>query len=229
MEGKPMQTKYDLPVQRCINGDSVDDLSDAELIAILLGTGVKGKDVMECAFGLIQQFGSVSGIYHAGIREIASINGVGVVKAVRLKAAMELGKRLIAPRNYEESIDSPRMVWECLVGDIACSRQEEFWVMILDNKNRLIKKARISIGTISEALVHPREVFRDAIREAASSIIIAHNHPSGVLKPSVNDIEITKRVAQAGSIVGIQLLDHVIVTDNDYLSLRETDETLFAL
>jgi DNA repair protein RadC len=224
-----MQTKYDLPVQRCINGDSVNDLSDAELIAILLGTGVKGKDVMECAFRLIQQFGSLSGIYHAGIREIASINGVGVVKAVRLKAAMELGKRLIAPRNYEESIDSPRIVWECLVGDIACSRQEEFWVMILDNKNRLIKKARISIGTISEALVHPREVFRDAIREAASSIIIAHNHPSGVLKPSVNDIEITKRVAQAGSIVGIQLLDHVIVTDNDYLSLRETDETLFAL
>lgn len=224
-----MQTKYDLPVQRCMNGDSVDDLSDAELIAILLGTGVKGRDVMECAFGLIQHFGSVSGIYHAGIREIAAINGVGVVKAVRLKAAMELGKRLIAPRNYEESIDSPRMVWECLVGDIACSRQEEFWVMILDSKNRLIKKARISIGTISEALVHPREVFRDAIRETASSIIIAHNHPSGVLKPSVNDIEITKRVAHAGSIVGIQLLDHVIVTDNDYLSLRETDETLFAL
>lgn len=222
-----MQTKCELPVQRCINGESVEDLSDAELIAVLLGTGVKGKDVMECAFGLIQQFGSVTSIYHAGIREIAQLNGLGMIKAIRIKAAMELGKRMIAPRNYEESIDSPRMVWECIVGDIACSRQEEFWVLILDNKNRLIKKSRISIGTISEALVHPREVFRDAIREVASSVIIAHNHPSGVLKPSVNDIEITKRVAQAGAIVGIQLLDHVIVTDNDYLSLRETDETLF--
>lgn len=222
-----MQTKCELPIQRCINGESVEGLSDAELIAVLLGTGIKGKDVMECAFALIQQFGSVSGLYHAGIREIAQLNGLGMIKAIRIKAAMELGKRMIAPRNYEESIDSPRMVWECIVGDIACSRQEEFWVLILDNKNRLIKKSRISIGTISEALVHPREVFRDAIREAASSVIIAHNHPSGVLKPSVNDIEITKRVAQAGAIVGIQLLDHVIVTDNDYLSLRETDETLF--
>ncbi len=222
-----MLTKCELPIQRCINGDSVEDLSDAELIAVLLGTGVKGKDVMECAFGLIRQFGSVNSIYHAGIRELAQVNGLGIVKAIRIKAAMELGKRLIAPRNYEESIDSPRMVWECIVGDIACSRQEEFWVIILDNKNRLIKKTRISIGTISEALVHPREVFRDAIREAASSVIIAHNHPSGVLKPSVNDIEITKRIAHAGTIVGIQLLDHVIVTDNDYLSLRETDEMLF--
>ncbi|MCX8124334.1 MAG: DNA repair protein RadC [Spirochaetes bacterium] len=222
-----MHTKCELPIQRCINGEPLENLSDTELIAILLATGVKGKDVMECAFGLIQHFGSVSGIYHAGIREIATVDGLGIVKAIRLKAAMELGKRLIAPRNYDESIDSPRMVWECIVGDIACSRQEEFFVMILDTKNRLIKKSRISIGTISEALVHPREVFRDAVREAASSVIIVHNHPSGVLKPSVNDIEITKRVAQAGAIVGIQLLDHVIVTDNDYLSLRETDETLF--
>lgn len=222
-----MHTKTEMPIQRCISGEPVAELSDTELVAILIGSGVKGKDVMECAFSLMQQFGGMSGIYHAGIRELAGTNGMGFVKAVRIKAAIELGKRLIAPRNYEESVDSPRMVWECVVSETACSKQEEFWALILDNKNRLIKKARISIGTISEALVHPREVFRDAIREAASSVIIAHNHPSGVLKPSVNDIEITRRLSQAGAIVGIQLLDHVIVTDNDYLSLRETDETIF--
>ncbi|HQL44849.1 MAG TPA: DNA repair protein RadC [Spirochaetota bacterium] len=222
-----MQSKNDLPIQRCIKGEPLEALSDVDLLAVLIGSGVKGKNVMECAFYVIEQFGGMNGIYQAGIRELAHTNGVGFVKAIRIKAALELGRRLIVPKNYEGTLDSPRMVWEFIVGQIACNKQEEFWALILDNKNRLLKKTRVSIGTISEAIVHPREVFRDAIREAASSIIIAHNHPSGMLKPSVNDIEITRRVAQAGAIVGIQLLDHVIVTDNDYLSLRETDEKLF--
>ena len=210
-----------MPIQKCIAGEDIKNLSDQELLAVIVGTGIKGCDVIDLTSHLIREFGGLRGISTAGIREIAGTNGMGIKKAIRIHAALEIGKRVVSEPVNTNHIDSPFSVWQFLLPEMAGLQKEEFRVMILNNKNRLIKKSLISIGTISEAIVHPREVFRDAIREGGSSIIIAHNHPSGIITPSREDIATTKRIAESGSIIGIPLLDHVIITDLSFLSMKD--------
>lgn len=210
-----------MPLQKCMAGEEIRNLSDQELLAVIIGTGIRGCDVIDLTSHLIREFGGLRGIAAAGIKEIAGKNGIGVKKAIRLHAAIEMGKRVISEPVDLNHIDSPILVWQFLLPEMAGLQKEEFRVIILNNKNRVIKKSLISIGTISEAIVHPREVFREAIREGGSSIIIAHNHPSGVISPSREDIATTKRIAESGSIIGIPLLDHVIITDTSFLSMKE--------
>jgi DNA repair protein RadC len=210
-----------LPIQKCVAGNEISSLSDIELLAVIIGTGMKGATALDLAAKLYVTFRGVAGIQDAGRRELAALPGIGMTKAIRILSAIELGRRIIGGNESDVVIDSPSKVWKLFLPEITGLKQEIFRTIVLNNKNVLIKKSVISIGTISETIVHPREIFRDAIRESGSSLIIAHNHPSGVLTPSREDIEVTKRVADAGKIIGIRLVDHVIISERSYLSLRE--------
>jgi len=213
--------EYRLPVQRCIEGESVRELSDIELLAVVLGTGTRNADVLELSASLIKKAGGLAALARSGIREIAAEHGMGLKKAVRVHAAFELGRRVITDRPDLNQISTPLAVWELLLPETAGSLKEEFRVLVINNKNMLIRKSIISIGTITEAIVHPREVFRDAIREGGSGIIVTHNHPSGVLTPSRQDIETTRRLVEAGKIVGIPVVDHIILTNTSFYSMKE--------
>jgi DNA repair protein RadC len=209
------------PLQRCIGGDDVRSLSDSELLAVILGTGSRDTDVFQLSLKVLRQSGGLPGLRSSGIREIAMNRGIGLRKAVRIHAAFELGRRVISNPSVRNMISSPAAVWHLLLPEIACLENENFWVIVLNNKNQILKKTVISVGTVSEAIVHPREVFRDAIREGGSSIIIAHNHPSGSTVPSNEDIDTSRRILEAGRIVGIHLLDHIILTNSSYQSMKE--------
>ena len=210
-----------LPVQKCREGHDIASLADHELIAAVIGTGTRGKDVIELSLQLLRDFGGLHGILSRGIREIARARGMGMTKAIRVRAAFELGRRVISRRVDSRYVDSPAAVWEFLLPYMAGLEREEFRVLVLNNKNGILKNSMVSAGTVSEALVHPREVFRDAIREGAASLIVAHNHPTGELTPSKEDISTTRRLVEAGTIIGIPILDHVIITDTSYYSFKE--------
>ena len=210
-----------LPLQRCLAGEEVRSLSDHDLLAIILGSGTKRQDVIDLSLGVLKQCGGLSGLAAAGIREIAAHHGIGLTKAVRIHSAFEMGRRVITGPGDRRRINSPESVWKLLLPLMACLEQEEFRVLVLNSKNALLKNSVASIGTVSETIVHPREVFREAIREGGAGIIIAHNHPTGELVPSREDVNTTKRIAEAGTIVGIPLLDHVIITNTGYYSFKE--------
>jgi DNA repair protein RadC len=216
-----MNTGFKLPVQKCIEGESVRDLSDTELLAVIVGTGTRDIDVLELSAKMIKNMGGLSAVSKAGLREIAMVKGLGLKKAVKIQAAFEIGRRVITDITDLKHISSPDAVWNLLLPEIACIQKEEFRVLVVNNKNMLLKKIIVSVGTITEAIVHPREVFRDAIKEAGSGIIVTHNHPSGNASPSKQDIETTKRLVEAGKIVGIPLLDHIILTNSSYYSMKE--------
>ena len=210
-----------LPLQKCVAGGSVRELSDHELLAVVLGTGDRNRDVIDLSGELMRRFGGLPGLFGAALGELSRQPGMGPVKSLRLQASFELGRRMLASQGPLTKVDSPAMVWRHLLPEFAGLKREEFRVLVLNNKNHVIRKCVVSVGTISEAIVHPREVFREAIREAGSSIIIAHNHPSGVLTPSNEDIQTTKRIRESGEIIGIELLDHLIIGELSYLSMRE--------
>ena len=210
-----------MPIQRGCNGEDIGSFSDSELLSVVLGTGSRNKNVVECAESGLRVFGGLKGMYHSGLRELSAHDGIGMIKAVRIQCAFEMGRRILSPLTDITHIETPKAVWLTLLPDIAGLQQEEFRVLVLNNKNRILKKIVVSVGTVSETIVHPREVFRDAIREGGSGVIIAHNHPSGILEPSKEDIFTTERIAEAGRIIGIPLLDHVILTDVAYFSLKE--------
>lgn len=210
-----------MPIQKCISGMSVSELSDVELLAVIIGTGTKKVDVMETAALLIKNHGGIYDVSRSGLREIAERTGIGLTKAVKIQAAFELGKRVITDNTGLKRLDSPEKVWQMLLPEMAGLRKEEFRVLVLNNKNMLIRKSVVSIGTISETIVHPREVFREAIRENGASIIVAHNHPSGEVAPSKDDIITTRRLSETGKLIGIPLLDHVIICNSKYYSMKE--------
>ncbi|HOD13237.1 MAG TPA: DNA repair protein RadC [Spirochaetota bacterium] len=212
---------YLFPVQKCLAGDDIRELSDQELLAVIVGTGIKDHDVIDLSQDMLKRFGGLRGLAGAGIREIAGTRGIGPAKAVRIHSAFEIGRRVITRAADTSHMDSPGAVWDLLLPRMAGLRQEEFRVLILNNKNSLLKNTTISVGTVSEAIVHPREVFRDAIRESGAAVIIAHNHPTGELSPSREDIATTRRLVEAGKIVGIPVLDHVIITNASYFSFKE--------
>ncbi len=210
-----------LPFEKLESGKKIQELSDADLLAILIGTGTKGADVISLSHKLIAKYGSLHSILHSGINEISRERGMGKKKTVKLKAAFELGKRAILEKPLSNTISSPRAVWELLLPETANLETEEFRVLSLNNKNKLVAKTVVSKGTINETLVHPREVFKDAIRESAAGIIVVHNHPSGNAEPSDQDIRTTERLQKAGVIIGIPLIDHIILTNTSFTSLKE--------
>lgn len=198
----------------------VKKLSTAELIAILISSGTKDKSAIDLANEIITKCdNSIKELTKMSVAELKKINGIGLGKASTIKAAVELSNRM-SDTSYD-IIRSPMSVYNIIGPSMKNLTREHFKVLILDSKNRVISIKTLSIGTINYTIVHPRDIFHEAIRQCAKSIIIAHNHPSGDVNPSKEDIEITKKIVKAGDILGIRVLDHIIVGDNDIFSLKE--------
>jgi DNA repair protein RadC len=196
-------------------------LSDGELLGLLFGIGSREKTAVELAGEVISEAGGLFGLYEVSVHELMQLNGIGEAKACITLAAVELARRIRQVRNPERAvISSPADVDRLLRGRIANLDRENFIVLLLNAKNEVIETSTVSVGTLSCSLVHPREVFKPAIRASAASIILAHNHPSGKVEPSREDREVTARLAESAEILGIEVLDHVIVGDN-YFSMKE--------
>jgi DNA repair protein RadC len=196
-------------------------LSDGELLGLLFGIGNREKTAVELAGEVISEAGGLHGLYDVSIHELTQVNGIGEAKACIILAAVELGRRIGQVRNPGRPvISSPADVDRILRGRIANLDRENFVVVLLNTKNEVIETSTVSVGTLSTSLVHPREVFKPAIRASAASVILAHNHPSGKVEPSKEDREVTRRLGEAAGILGIEVLDHVIVGDG-YFSLKE--------
>ena len=196
-------------------------LSSAELLGILLGIGSNEKTAVELASEVISENGNLFGLYGVSVHDLMKTRGIGEAKACVILAAVEFGKRLGRVRNPGRPvISSPADVDGLLRGRVANLDRENFVAVLLNTKNEVIEFPTISVGTLSASLVHPREVFKPAIRASAASVVLAHNHPSGKVEPSCEDREVTKRLVDAAEIIGIEVLDHVILGDG-YFSMRE--------
>ena len=204
-------------------------LSTAELIAILLGTG-QGKGKLS-AVGLGQyllnqlsqhQREPLGILRNISVQELTQIHGIGPAKATTILAAIELGKRVFQSRPPELAmIDSPQTAADALSHDLMWQVEERFAVLLLDVKNRLLGTQLLTIGTATETLAHPRDIFRAVLRQGATKVIISHNHPSGNLEPSPEDIELTRQLLQGAQIISVPILDHLILGNGDYQSLRQ--------
>jgi len=219
-------TIHDLPVgerpRERLQRYGAESLSAQEIIALILGRGISGESVMVTAQRLIKQFGSLGGIGGASVEELSQVRGIGLAKAAQIKAAFELANRMEASSSASAKavVKKPEDVAGLVTGRLKGKKKEYFLAILLDTRSRLIKVAEISVGSLDASVVHPREVFREAISASAASIIFAHNHPSGDPTPSEDDIKLTRRLAEAGEITGIDVLDHIIIGDNTYLSLK---------
>ena len=196
-------------------------LSSAELLGILFGAGTKESTAVELAGQVISESGDLFGLHGVSVHDLLGLHGIGEARACTIIAAVEFGKRLGRVRNPGRPvISSPADVDGLLRGRIANLDRENFVAVLLNTKNEVIGFPTISIGTLSASLVHPREVFKPAIRATAASIVLAHNHPSGKVGPSREDREVTRRLTDAAQILGIEVLDHVILGDG-YFSMKE--------
>ncbi len=204
-------------------------LSDTELLAMLLRSGTRGHDVLTLASRLIKDAGSLGALIQWQPADFQKLHGIGRVKALQLLAVMEVARRVIGQQaEVEPLLDRAKLVFEHLQPIVVGLEVEKFWVLCLNRKNRLIKCVEVTSGTATAALAHPREVYRAAIREAASAVICAHNHPSGDPAPSAPDLHVTRQLREASRAVEIELIDHVIIgrpgTDplgRGYFSFRE--------
>ena len=203
-----------------------DELSTAQLLAIILRTGGRNKSALELAREILVKFNNLKEIEDASIAEFSELKGIGAAKIAQIKAAFELGKRLIANEKRNTSqwpcFNNSSQVYTYYMPKFYGLKKEKFLCTLLDTKNKVFKETTVSEGTLTSSLVHPREVFRYAIKEAAASVLFVHNHPSGDPSPSRDDIDITKRLIETGKIIGINVLDHIIIGDGRYLSLIES-------
>jgi len=213
--------KDDRPRERLIK-EGPSSLSTQELLAIVLRTGTKNESVLQISNQLLHKFDGLRLLMNASIEEISNINGIGEAKATQLLAAFELGKR-INRLQFEERfvIKSPEDCAKFMMDEMRFLEQEHFICLYLNTKNQIIARETIFKGSLNASIVHPREVFKEAFRRSASSIICLHNHPSGDPTPSREDIEVTKRLVECGKIIGIELLDHIIIGEHKYISLKE--------
>jgi len=197
-------------------------LSAQEILSLILGRGIKGESIMMTSQKLLSRFGNLKGIANASIEELTQTKGIGPAKAAQIKAALELSKRLEADvgEKPQPVLKSPEDVAAVMKSKLKGKKKEHFWVLCLDTRNKLINCKPVSIGSLDTSIVHPREVFKEAVSSSAASVIFVHNHPSGDPEPSKEDIELTKRLVKAGEIIGIDVLDHIIVCDKSYLSLK---------
>ena len=199
----------------------VDALSAQEILALILGRGIAGESVMVTAQRLLSQFGNLKGLAGASVEELSQVKGIGLAKASQIKAAFELANRLEGPETGDKPlVKTPEEVVNLVRSRLKGKKKEYFLALLLDTRNQLIKVAEISIGSLDTSIVHPREVFKEAISASAASAIFVHNHPSGDPTASEDDIKLTKRLAEAGEIIGIDVLDHIIIGDKNYLSLK---------
>ena len=200
--------------------NGVESLSDDELLAILLRCGTKELNAKELAIQIINNIG-INNLENATLEELSLIKGVKEVKAITILSAIEFGKRVLKKDIKKVKIDNTQIVYDLLKYDFINCYQEKFIVLFLDTKNNLISKDVIFVGTLSKSTIHPREIFKLAVKYSAASIILVHNHPSGNSTPSKNDIEITKRIKEVGNIIAIPVIDHIIIGYNNYYSIGQ--------
>lgn len=191
-------------------------LTDAELLAIILRTGTAGENVVELAQKVIRKF--KHDLFRVSINDLTDIKGLGTTKAAQIVAAFELSTRHLKKENLQ--VISPKVIFDSLL-ELRQSKKEQLVVFYLDARNREYSREIISIGTLNANLIHPREIFEPAVRNLANSVVLAHNHPTGEPEPSEDDIEITAQIVKAGKILGIEVLDHVIIGSNSYVSLKK--------
>ncbi|MFQ3905955.1 RadC family protein [Staphylococcus parequorum] len=197
-------------------------LSHAELLAILINTGRKGSSSLDIANELLKTVGNLKELKRLSISDLNKIKGVGLYKALILKAAFELGERMHSGSVDDKiQISSPKDVADFMMGKMEHLTQEKFIALFLNSKNVIIKQKTIFIGTLNSSIVHPREIFSEAVKCASNAIIVLHNHPSGDVTPSTEDIKTTERLKECGQVLGIDLLDHIIIGDHTYLSMVE--------
>lgn len=196
-------------------------LTDIELLAILLRTGTTSASVLELAAHIMSRFRDLRSLLHASVEELSSVKGVGSVKAAQVKAALEFGRRVgSAAEEKRPVIKSPEDAAGLVMEDMRYLDREHFRALLLNTKNQVIFLDTVSIGTLNSSAAHPRELFKNAIKRSAAAIILLHNHPSGDPTPSKDDLEVTRRLLDAGRIIGIDVLDHIIIGDNKFTSLK---------
>ena len=205
-----------------------DALKNSELIAILLRTGLKGVSAIQVAEQLLQKFGTLDNLSRAGLPDLRQIKGVGRDKAIALKSAFTLARRMAAELREEgPTLDNPDIIADLLREENRAYEVEHFQVLLLNTRRKLIRVDQVSQGTLDTILVHPREVFKSAVAASASAIVLVHNHPSGDPTPSEADIKVTRDLIRAGQVLKIEVLDHIILgrpskeRSRDYVSLRE--------
>ena len=195
-------------------------LSPAELLALILRSGSRNLNIVDTCHEIIREF-SLEKLADTAQADLQKIRGIGKVKAMQIIAVFELNRRLHYSRNLNKKIKAARDIFEYMAGRIPDETKEHLFVLHLNTKNQIIKNELVSIGTLNAALIHPREVFKSAIRESAHAIILVHNHPSGDVEPSNADRQVTDLLKQASAIIQIELLDHIIVAKTEWFSFRE--------
>ena len=214
----------DKPRERLVN-IGVENLANEELISIILKTGSKNYSVKEVALKLLETIGDITKLRDIGISSLMKLEGIGRVKAIELKAAIELGRRVYNSNvNNNIIVSSAIDVYNLLINDVLYKKQEYFYCLYLDTKSRLIEKKCLFIGTINNSTVHPREIFKEAYLLSASKIICCHNHPSGDVNPSKADIMFTMSIKEIAIIHGIPLVDHIIIGGDNYYSFHDNDK-----
>lgn len=201
----------------------VENLSNSDLLSIILRTGIKDISVRELSENILSSVGSITNLKDIGIRELSKIKGVGTIKAITLLAAIELGKRVNNPEiSLKMKLNNSEIVHNSFKSLFKNLKQEKFMAIYLDNKKRLISYKFLFIGTLNKSIVHPREIFNEALKVNASSIICIHNHPSNDITPSNEDIIFTKQLIEGSKIIGIPVVDHLITNGEEYFSFYES-------
>ncbi|MBQ9318873.1 MAG: DNA repair protein RadC [Bacilli bacterium] len=217
--------KSNRPRERLIS-NGVESLSNEEILAIILKTGNKNNSAKELANILIKEFDGIKNFNMINYEKLKQINGIGPAKACELLASIELGKRISREKNkiVNMKINKTSLVFEYFKNILNDKQQEHFYCLYLDNSKRVIKDKLLFIGTINYSVVHPREIFKEAYMLSASSIICVHNHPTGNVLPSKQDLDLTNNLINIGNIMGIKVIDHVIIGQNNYYSFLENGD-----
>jgi DNA repair protein RadC len=219
-------TIHDLPLaerpRERLKSLGAEALSAQELLALIIGRGVPGKSAISIAQDLIGRFGNIRAVSNATIEELSSVRGVGLAKAAQISAAFELGRRQdIEPDVGRYSIKDPETLVKVIRKGIKEKAKEHFKLVLLNTRHKIIGISTISVGTLNASLVHPREVFREALAHSACAMILVHNHPSDDLNPSDDDLAMTRRLVDAGRLMGVEVLDHIIITRTGYASFKQ--------
>lgn len=216
-----METERILPREK-MQHNGISALTDAELLALFLRTGTRGKDLLTFADYLLSHFGSLHGLLEASEAELRGVNGIGMAKYAQLKGITELARRFFSVRLMEQDpLRTPDATREFLQSHLCDEEREIFMVIFLDNQNRVIKHSRMFSGTLSHVEVHPREIVREAIKANAAALILAHNHPSGSAEPSKADRFITEKVVKSCNFMEIKVLDHLVIGRGEIVSFAE--------